>query len=189
MKADLEKCFEFILEVEKLKAVHRKVKPLGLERYENSAEHSWQVALLALTLVKFADQPVDVDKVLKMMILHELGEIDADDTFFFDASGREAAKEKESLAVRRITDILPAEIGAEFYEIWNEFENGDTAEAKFARAIDRAMPVLQNLYNNKQSWTENSITKEQILTKTSYINDAGEIVWQMISEKIEAAFE
>lgn len=188
MKADLEKCFEFILEVEKLKAVQRRTKPLGLERYENSAEHSWQVALLALALVKFADQPVDVDKVLKMMILHELGEIDADDTFFFDESGRAAAKEKESLAVKRITDILPEQIGAEFYEIWNEFENGTSAEAKFARAIDRAMPVLQNLYNNKQSWTENDITKEQILTKTAYIGDAGELIWESISEKIEVAF-
>lgn len=189
MKADLEKCFEFILEVEKLKAVERRTRPLGLERYENSAEHSWQVALLALTLVKFADRAIDVDKVLKMMILHELGEIDADDTFFFDASGREAAKEKESLAVKRITDILPAEIGAEFYAIWDEFENGTSAEAKFARAIDRAMPVLQNLYNNKQSWTENSITKEQVLTKTAYISDAGEILWETIAEKIEIAFE
>lgn len=189
MKADLEKCFEFILEVEKLKAVQRRTKPLGLERYENSAEHSWQVSLLALTLIDFADETVNIEKVLKMMILHELGEIDADDTFFFDESGRAAAKEKESLAVRRITDILPAEIGEEFYEIWNEFENGTSAEAKFARAIDRAMPVLQNLYNNKQSWTENNITKEEILSKTSYISDAGEIVWESISEKINLAFD
>ncbi|MGI8495954.1 MAG: HD domain-containing protein, partial [Pyrinomonadaceae bacterium] len=156
---------------------------------ENSAEHSWQVALLALALVKFADQPIDIDKVLKMIILHELGEIDADDTFFFDESGRAAAKEKESIAVKRITGILPEEIGKEFYEIWDEFENGTSAEAKFARAIDRAMPVLQNLYNNKQSWLENNITKEQILAKTSYIGDAGAIVWESISEKIEAAFD
>lgn len=189
MKDSLEKCFEFILEVEKLKAIQRRTKPLGLNRYENSAEHSWQVALLALTLVKFADQPVDINKVLKMMILHELGEIDADDVFFFDESARSAIKEKEAVAVKRITDILPEEIGRGFFEIWSEFENGSSPEAKFARAIDRAMPVLQNLYNNKQSWLENNITKEQILAKTSYISDAGEIVWEVIFEKINNAFE
>ncbi len=84
MRDELEKSFAFILELEKLKAVERKTKPLGLERYENSGEHSWQVAVLALVMAKFADQPVDVEKVVKMMLLHEICEIDAGDTFFFD---------------------------------------------------------------------------------------------------------
>ncbi|CAN5850298.1 HD domain-containing protein [soil metagenome] len=189
MKENLEKSFAFILELEKLKAVERKVKPLGLDRYENSAEHSWQVALLALTLARYADEPVNIEKVIKMLLLHDIGEIDADDVFFFDESGREAAKEKEALAMKRIFALLPEETEEEFSEIWDEFENGTTAEAKFARAIDRLMPVLQNLYNNKQSWTENNITKEQILTKTAYIGDAGAMVWETVAEKINSAFE
>ena len=95
MKEDLEKSFAFILEVEKLKAVQRRTKPLGLNRYENSAEHSWQIALLALTLKRFADEEINVEKVIKMLLLHDIGEIDADDVFFFDDAGRENAKEKE----------------------------------------------------------------------------------------------
>ena len=163
MKENLEKTFAFILELEKLKAVERRTKPLGLDRYENSAEHSWQVALLAFALARYADEPVNVEKVIKMLLLHDIGEIDADDVFFFDENGRAAVKEKEALAMERIFALLPDETGREFLEIWNEFENGDSNEAKFARAIDRVMPVLQNLYNNKQSWTENNVTKEQIL--------------------------
>jgi putative hydrolase of HD superfamily len=188
-KDNLEKCFEFILEIEKLKAVHRKVKPLGLDRYENTAEHSWQVAVLAMTMVKFADESIDVEKVLKMLLLHDICEIDADDVFFFDEIGRENIKEQELAAAERIFGILPLETGAEFLEIWKEFEAAETKEAKFAKAIDRLMPVLQNLYNNKQSWVENGIGKEQILAKTSYIGDAGAGVWETVAEKIEAAFE
>lgn len=189
MKDDLEKCFEFILEVEKLKAVQRRTKPLGLERYENSAEHSWQIALLALVLANYSDEPVNVEKVIKMLLVHDIGEIDADDVFFFDDAGRLAAKEKEQAAMKRIFGILPDEKADELFEIWNEFENGASREAKFARAVDRVMPVLQNLYNNRQSWTENGVTKEMILTKTAYIGEGSRVVWETIAAKIEKAFE
>lgn len=189
MEDELEKYFEFILELEKLKAVQRKVKPIGLDRYENSAEHSWQLSVAALTLAKFANEPVNVEKVIKMLIVHDIGEIDADDVFFFNESGRNDAKEKELLAMERIFGILPEEKGRELFELWNEFENGQTTEAKFARAIDRVMPVLQNLYNNKQSWVENNVTKEQILTKTAYIGEGSEIVWKAVAEKINRAFD
>jgi putative hydrolases of HD superfamily len=189
MKDELEKCFEFILEVEKLKAVERRTKPLGLDRYENSAEHSWQISLLALVLAKFGDESLNIEKVIKMLLVHDIGEIDADDVFFFDDAGRLDAKEKELAAMKRIFGILPEEKATELFALWNEFENGDSREAKFARAVDRVMPVLQNLYNNKQSWTENGVTKEQILTKTAYIGEGSAIVWETIAAKIEKAFE
>ncbi|HEX8287289.1 MAG TPA: HD domain-containing protein [Pyrinomonadaceae bacterium] len=189
MKDELEKCFEFILELDKLKAVQRKVKPLGLERYENSAEHSWHLSVAALIFAKFANEPINIEKVVKMLLVHDIGEIDANDVFFFDVTGRVDAREKELRAIERIFGILPDEMEKELFEYWNEFENGQTAEAKFARAIDRLMPVLQNLYNNKQSWIENNVTKEQILTKTAYIGEGSEIVWETIAEKINLAFE
>lgn len=189
MKDELEKCFAFILEVEKLKAVQRKVKPLGLDRYENSAEHSWQIALLALTLSPFADASVNVERVIKMLLVHDIGEIDADDVFFFDETGRNEVKDRERSAVERIFALLPEEKGAELMALWTEFESGDTAEAKYARAIDRLMPVLQNLYNNKQSWTENGVTREQVLTRTAYIGEGSALVWETIAEKIERAFK
>ena len=186
---DLEKSFEFILELEKLKNIQRKVKPLGLERYENSAEHSWQVMFLALVLAGFSDEKINIDKVLKMLLVHEIGEIDADDTFFFDDAARADAKEKELEAVKRICKILPDKMGTEILEIWREFEFGDSAEAKYARAIDRTMPVLQNIYNNRQSWDENGIGKEQVLSKTAYIGNASETVWNELAKKIEQVFE
>ncbi len=189
VKDNLEKCFEFILELEKLKAITRKTKPLELERYENSGEHSWQVAVLAMTLAKFSDESIDINKVVKMLLLHDICEIDANDVFFFDEIGRENIKEQESAAAERIFGILPNEIGADFLEIWQEFEAAETKEAKFAKAMDRLMPVLQNLYNNRQSWDENGIGKEQILAKTSYISDAGAEIWKTVAEKIEAAFD
>lgn len=189
MKDELEKCFEFILELEKLKAVQRRTKAVGLERYENSAEHSWQTALLALVLANFGERDLDIEKVVKMMLVHDIGEIDADDVFFFDEAGRDGAKAKELAGVKRVFGILPDEKAAELFDLWNEFENGASDEAKFARAIDRVMPVLQNLYNNKQSWTENGVTKEQILTRTAYIGEGSRVLWETIAAKIEKAFE
>ena len=184
-KDELENCFEFILELEKLKAVQRRTKPIGLDRYENS----WQVSLFALVLAKFANESVNIERVMKMLLLHDIGEIDADDTFFFDSSGRTEAKEKEAAGVKRLLEILPTEKADELWELWNEFENGDSNEAKFARAIDRVMPMLQNLYNNKQSWTEHGVSKEQILSKTSYISEGSEEIWQRIAEKVNQAFD
>lgn len=189
MKDDLEKCFEFILELDKLKAVQRRTKPLGLERYENSAEHSWQIALLALTLSNYSNESVNIEKVVKMLLVHDIGEIDADDVFFFDDAGRMDAKEKELAAMRRIFGILPDEKAAELFALWNEFENGTSNEAKFARAVDRVMPILQNLYNNRQSWRENNVTKEQILTRTAYIGEGSAAIWEALAAKIEKAFE
>lgn len=188
-KDELESCFEFIIELEKLKAVHRKVKPIGLDRYENSAEHSWQVSLLALVLAKFANEKIDVERVIKMLLVHEFGEIDASDTFFFDSAGRADAKIKEAEGVKRVLALLPEETANGFWELWNEYENGDSPEAKYARAIDRVMPMLQNIYNNRQSWDENGIGKEQILSKTAYISEGSEEIWQRIAEKVNLAFE
>ena len=144
---------------------------------------------MALVLAKFANKSVDVEKVMKMLLVHDIGEIDADDVFFFDESKRKDAKEKEICAVKRIFSILPDGKGKELLGLWEEFEFGETEEAKFARAIDRVMPILQNVNNNNQSWVENGISKEQILDKTAYIADGSEILWESISEKIEKAFD
>ncbi len=188
MNIDLEKCLEFILELEKLKAIKRKVKPVGLDRYENSGEHSWQVALSALALSDFSNTPIDKERVIKMLLVHDVGEIDAGDVIFFDDNGKAAAKEDELKSVKRIFGLLPEETGREFFELWDEFENGETEEAKFARAIDRVLPIFQNINNEMQSWKENGITKEQILEKTAYIGDGSSIIWETLSRRIEKAF-
>ncbi len=186
---EIERCFEFIVEVEKLKAVHRRTKPIGLERYENSAEHSWQIALLATILAKHAEERIDLERVIKMLLIHDLGEIEADDVFFFDDAGRAAAREAELRGIRNLFALLPDGIAGELESLWLEFDGGDSPEAKFARAVDRVMPILQNINNGRQSWLENGVTREQILTKTAYIADGSSIVWERIAEKITLAFE
>jgi len=182
---DMLKKINFILELEKLKAVLRKSKPIGLERFENSAEHSWHVCMLVMVLAEDANPKVDVFKVIKMMLLHDIVEIDAGDVLVYDEVAREEAYLKEIEASKRIFGLLPTHLEEEFINIWNEFEDGITNESKFAKAIDRVIPVLQNINNNGQSWMENNITLEQVLNKNVIIKDANPALWIHIKEKLK----
>jgi putative hydrolase of HD superfamily len=163
--SELQSIVDFVLELDRLKGVTRKVKPIGLERYENSAEHSWQLALLAHALAGQAAQPVDVDRVIRMLLVHDVGEIDTGDTMVFVQEGWPERKAAELAAVTRIFGRLPGSRGDELLELWREFEQGDTAEARFAHAVDRAMPVLLNLSNRGQSWRENGISFERVVDR------------------------
>src|SRR5258707_1164765 len=156
---------DFILELDKLKGVTRKTRPLGLDRYENSAEHSWQIAMLASSMARFAASPVHVDHVVNMLLVHDIGEIDTGDTIVYAEEGLQERKAAERVAVTRIFGMLPAAVGGKFMALWLEFEDGETAEAKFAHAADRAMPVLLNLANNGQSWREHGITHERVVRR------------------------
>jgi len=176
------------MELDKLKAILRKSKPVGLNRYENSAEHSWHVSLLVMTFAKDASSKLDVLKVLKMILLHDIVEIDAGDAFLFDAKAREAAVEKELEAAKRIFGLLPAHLEREFTDIWMEFEEAQTKEARFAKAMDAAIPVLQNINNNGQSWLENGITLEQVLNnKSKVIEKEHPLLWEYIKDKLTKA--
>src|SRR6185436_8650261 len=141
---------DFILEIDKLKAVTRKTRPLGLERYENSAEHSWQIAMLAASLAPYADALIDIDRVIAMLLVHDIGEIDTGDTIFYAEGGWPERKAAELAAVTRIFALLPEPQRSKFLALWKEFEEAQTAESRFANAADRAMPVLLNLANNGQ---------------------------------------
>ena len=143
----MQQIIEFILELEKLKGITRKTRPLGLDRYENSAEHSWQLALLAISLERFATSPVDMNRVVRMLLIHDIGEIDTGDTIVFAEDGWADRKAAELNAVKRIFGLLPEEQSADFFALWQEFERAKTPEALFAHAVDRAMPVLLNLAN------------------------------------------
>jgi putative hydrolase of HD superfamily len=185
----VQRIVDFILELEKLKGVTRKVRPLGLDRYENSAEHSWSLAMLATALVKFAAQPVDLDRVIRMLLVHDIGEIETGDTMAFVEGGWKERKAAELACVTRIFGILPDNSGgAEFIELWKEFEAGETPESKFANAVDRAMPVLQNLNNNGQSWRENSISYERVVKRVRDQIEAGcPALWRYLEVQLDAA--
>lgn len=161
----MQEIVDFILELDKLKGVTRKTRPMGLERYENSAEHSWQIALLAASLTPYAETPVDIHRVIAMLLVHDIGEIDTGDTIFYAEEGLADRKAGERAAVTRIFGLLPEPRRSWFMGLWQEFEDCATAEARFAHAADRAMPVILNLANDGQSWRENGITAERVLAR------------------------
>jgi len=184
----LQQIIDFILELEKLKAVTRKVRPLGVDRYENPAEHSWQLALLALSLLHYAEPGIDSDRVVRMLLVHDVGEIDTGDTMAFVEGGWEERKAAELKGVKRIFGILPNQQGAAFIELWEEFERGETPEARFAHAIDRAMPVLLNLANRGQSWRENGISYERAVKRIGPEIKAGcPALWDYLQPRLEEA--
>ena len=184
----MQKIIDFILEVEKLKGVTRKTRPLGLDRYENSAEHSWQLALLAISLERFAVSPVDMNRVVRMLLVHDIGEIDTGDTIFFAEEGWEDRKAAELNAVKRIFSLLPEDHATDFLALWQEFERAETPEALFAQAVDRAMPVLLNLANEGQSWRENGISYERVVHRIKPPIQAGcPELWEYLEARIQEA--
>ncbi|WP_114395164.1 HD domain-containing protein [Oleisolibacter albus] len=184
----MQQIVDFILELDRLKGVTRRTKPLGLDRYENSAEHSWQIALLALSLAPHAPEPVDMSRVVQLLLVHDVGEIDTGDTIVYAEGGWEERKAAERAAAERIFGLLPAEQGKTFLALWQEFEAGETAEARFAHAADRAMPVLLNLANAGQSWRENGIRHEQVVRRVGPPIQAGcPTLWAHLEARLEAA--
>ena len=184
MPADI---IPFILECEKLKTVERRTYPTGLTRRENSAEHSWSLALLAMTLIPSVDAGLDALRVLKMLILHDIVEIDAGDTFCYADQGDKA--EREQRAAARIFGMLPGPLAEEFRALWQEFEEGRTKEAVFANAMDRAMPVLQNLSNSGQSWREHGVRYEQVIARNRRIAEAHPKLWEHLLGMLDLAAE
>ena len=161
----MQQIVDFILELDKLKAVTRKTRPLGLDRFENSAEHSWQIAMLASSLAHHAAERVDIHRVIAMLLVHDIGEIDTGDTLVYVEGGWEERKAAEEAAVRRIFGLLPAEQAAHYLALWQEFDDAATPEARFAHAVDRAMPALLNLANDGQSWRENGVSHARVVQR------------------------
>jgi putative hydrolase of HD superfamily len=187
MTENFQAITQFIVEIEKLKNVERKIKPVGLSRYENSAEHSWQIALLSLTLLPYAEQSPDPLTVVTMLLLHDIVEIDTGDKFAYDANHNDY--ENELVSAQRIFAILPDEQAKAYLKLWIDFEQAETPEAQFAKAIDRLMPVIQNLYNGCQSWIDHDVSVSQILLKNAVIEKANPQLWQWIKQQVIEAGE
>ncbi|SFZ79189.1 HD domain-containing protein [Chitinimonas taiwanensis] len=178
---------DFLLELDKLKAILRRTRPAGMQRLENSAEHSWHVALMALLLAEHAEPAVDAERVMKILLLHDIVEIDADDTFLYDETGTLEKVAKEEAAAERIFGLLPAAQREAFTALWREYEDRVTPEGKFAYACDRLLPMLQNLANQGQSWLENGVRFEQVIRKNLPIKDAAPGLWDYVLPRLEAA--
>jgi len=183
--SDIEKILNFIVEIEKLKDIIRKTKPVGVDRYKNSAEHSWHVCLSALMLKEYANENVDIDKVIKMLLLHDLGEIDAGDTVFYHADTPEL-KEAEEKGIKRIFGELPSELANAYFKLWQEFESCQTPESKFAKAIDRLPPLLHNIHGQGHSWKKYNISKETVLASNGQrITEGSAELWEVMREQIK----
>ncbi|MFD2598670.1 HD family hydrolase [Sphingobacterium corticis] len=185
----LAKEIAFIKEIDKLKYVQRMTKLFNSDRRENSAEHSWHLAMMAMVMVERSNEPVDLLKVLKMVLIHDVVEIDAGDTFIYDTHKSHDNTEEERLAAQRIFGMLPDETARDFIEVWEEFEAGKTAEAKFARAMDRLEPLLQNSSNNGGTWKETGVNYQKVHAKKRVIQDGAASIWPyaegLINEGVE----
>lgn len=181
---------DFILELDRLKAVERKTRPLGLQRPENSAEHSWQIAMLALSLLPHAAEPVDGDRVVRLLLVHDIGEIDTGDVLLYHDTDAAARKRAERVAVERIFGLLPAPQAAELLALWQEFDDAATPEARFAHAADRAMPALLNLAAGGQSWVEHGISHARVVARIGPPIEAGcPALWAWMKARLDAERE
>lgn len=186
---NLLKQVAFIKEIDKLKYIQRKTRLFNSDRHENDAEHSWHLAMMAIVLAEHSDKPIDVLKVVKMVLIHDIVEIDAGDTFIYDTVKNHTNTDEELLAAKRIFGILPAEQAAELIAIWQEFEDGITDEAKFAKSMDRFEPLLQNTSNNGGTWAEFDVPYQKVYDKKKAIKNGSTSIWNyaenLINESVE----
>lgn len=186
---NLVKQIRFIKEIDKVKYIQRKTKLFNSDRNENDAEHSWHLALMALVLVEHSNKSVDLLKVIKMVLIHDIVEIDAGDTFIYDTQKNHSNTEEELLAAKRIFGLLPTEQAEELIAIWEEFEAGETDEAKFARSMDRLEPLLQNTSNNGGTWREFDVSYEKVHHKKSIIKEGSDTLWNFAEQLLDESVE
>ena len=178
----LEKQIRFIIEVDKVKNIFRQTYLADGQRKENDAEHSWHLALSAVLLKEHMKEEVDLTKVMIMVLIHDLVEIDAGDTYAYDAEGATTKREREVKAATRIFGLLPEDQGAYFRSLWDEFEEYETADAKFAHLLDNFQPLLLNDASEGRSWEEHGVHKSQVCRRNERIPDTSEIVWEKMLE-------
>ncbi|ACY51327.1 metal-dependent phosphohydrolase, HD subdomain [Vibrio antiquarius] len=186
----LEKQLALVIELDKLKSILRRTRVKSAEgRLENSGEHSWHVALMAILMEEHANAPVDICRVMKMLLIHDVVEIDAGDTFVYDTAASQEQAEKEVRAAERLFGMLPSDQEQELLALWHEFEAAQTDDAKYAKALDRLIPMLLNCHNNGQSWKEHGVSREQALTINKRIKFGSVTLWDKAKELIEEATE
>jgi putative hydrolases of HD superfamily len=189
--ARLAQQIRFIIEVDKLKEVFRQTLLTQSRRQENDAEHSWHLCLIVIVLAEHANTPdINVLRVLKMLLIHDVVEIDAGDTFAYDTARMADQHEREARAADRIFGLLPLDQAADFRALWDEFEARTTPEALFAAAVDRFQPVLQNCLTEGAAWRQHGVTSDRVIARNRHIADGAVAVWdyaaQMIADAVNA---
>jgi putative hydrolase of HD superfamily len=184
----LEQQLAFSIELDKLKTILRRSQLMDASRNENSAEHSWHLAMMAMLLTEYAGEPVDLTRVMKMLLVHDVVEIDAGDTFAYDTAANLATqKERESRAADRLFGLLPSEQRDELRALWEEFEHRSTPESKYANALDRLQPLLQNYRSGGMSWMKHGVTREQVLGRMEAVRIGMPQLWPTVMKLIDDA--
>lgn len=169
----------FLVEIDRLKEILRRTLLIRSRRPENSAEHSWHLVMCAVVLHEHAAEPKpDLLRVLKMVAVHDLVEIDAGDTYAYDAAAQQGQHEREAAAATRLFALLPPDQGAEFRAIWDEFESRETSEAKFAHALDRFQAMLLNFQTEGVTWRSHGVTHEKVLGRLAAVKDGAPALWE-----------
>lgn len=181
----LEKQLQFILEIDKVKKIIRQTPLSDASRKENDAEHSWHIALMAYLLQEYAEEPVEVSKVMLMVLIHDLVEIDAGDTYAYDEEGAKTKDERERKAADHIFGMLPENQGMYLKALWEEFEAYETAEAKYAHLLDNFQPLLLNDAAGGISWTEHQVKKSQIYKRNEKVEETSATIWKCMQDKID----
>ena len=183
----LEQQIRFIVEIDKLKSVYRRTYLINENRNENTAEHSWHLAMTAMVLAEYSNEPVDVLKVIKMALIHDIVEIDAGDTFVYDLQALSDKAERERAAADRLFRLLPDDQGQEFRRLWEEFESRESPEARFAAALDRFVPQLHNYYTSGGSWREHGITHDRVVAKNVTMKEGAARLWDWTIKLLDDA--
>ncbi|WP_372880363.1 HD family hydrolase [Psychromonas sp.] len=188
---ELKQQLNFIMELDRLKAVYRKTMVQSDDnRQENSAEHSWHISMVATVFHQYAQEPVNINRVVSMLLIHDIVEIDVGDTFAFAAQqDLDAQEEKELRAANRLFGLLPETQFQLFQTLWLEFEQAESADARFAKAMDCILPLIQNMANQGGSWAKHEVKKHQVLKRNQYLQDLAPKLWSYACSEIDLAVE
>lgn len=178
MEERLEKQMKFLLETDKMKTIGRQTYIADGSKKENDAEHSWSLALMCMLLAEYAEENIDVLRTMEMVLVHDLVEIDAGDTYAYDSQGNQTKKEREEKAADRIFHILPEDQAGFVRGLWEEFEKGETPEAKFANALDKVQPITLNDASGGKSWIEHDVDVTQVINRNKKTPEGSKILWE-----------
>jgi putative hydrolase of HD superfamily len=174
----LEEQMRFILEVDKLKSIVRQNYIIDQSRKEDDAEHSWHLALMCAVLSEYSNQKIDIVKTITMVLIHDIVEIDAGDTYAYDVQANASKHRRELAAANRVFQLLPEDQAITMRSLWDEFEEGNTPEAKFAITLDHIQPVLLNAESQGKSWREHQVKLSQIMNRNRDIHEGSEALWE-----------
>mgnify|MGYP001134995025 FL=1 len=181
----IESILHFSRRLDEMKTVLRRTRVIATGQFEDDAQHSWHISAMAVLLADYANEPVNLEKTIKMLLFHDVVELEAGDTFCYDVNANKDKQEREAIAARNIYGRLPNALGEELLSLWEEFERGDTPEARFAAALDRAQPIFNNYYGGGGSWKEHGIKHSQVLARIAPVKDGCAPLYDHVRSLVE----